>query len=164
MLLVDLMRFAGLLFVSREALLAENWLLRRPLARYKERGIKSRRVDAATRVWPAVRSRLFDWRTAWVVVRPETWVRWHRPGWCLFWRDKCRSGRPPIPWERRQWIRRMAQDNPLWGEERLAHERLVKLGLRVSPTTVRNYLPKRPPGHPRGDPRGSRFLEITQAR
>ena len=60
--------------------------------------------------------------------------------------------------ELRQLIRRMAQDNPLWGEERIANELLVKLGLRVSPRTVRKYMPKRPPGRPRGDQRWATFL------
>jgi transposase InsO family protein len=36
----------------------------------------------------------------------------------------------------------MAQDNPTWGEERIANEILLKLGLRVSPRTVRKYIPK----------------------
>jgi putative transposase len=35
---------------------------------------------------------------------------------------------------------------------------LVKLGIRVSPRTVRKYLPKRPPGKPRGHQRWSTFL------
>jgi putative transposase len=35
----------------------------------------------------------------------------------------------------------MAQDNPAWGERRIAAELLVKLGLRVSPRTVRRYMP-----------------------
>jgi len=52
----------------------------------------------------------------------------------------------------------MATENPLWGEERIGNELLLKLGLRVSPRTVRKYMPKRPPGHPRGDPRWSTFL------
>ena len=52
----------------------------------------------------------------------------------------------------------MASDNPLWGEERIASELLVKLGIRVSPRTVRKYLPKRLPGRPRGDQRWSTFL------
>lgn len=34
----------------------------------------------------------------------------------------------------------MARDNPTWGEERIAAELLVKLGLRVSPRTVRRYM------------------------
>jgi transposase InsO family protein len=37
----------------------------------------------------------------------------------------------------------MAQENPSWGEERIANELLLKLGLRVSPHTIRKYLPKR---------------------
>jgi transposase InsO family protein len=52
----------------------------------------------------------------------------------------------------------MAQDNPSWGEERIANELLLKLGLRVSPRTVRNYMPERPRGQPRGDQRWSLFV------
>jgi putative transposase len=37
----------------------------------------------------------------------------------------------------------MARENPSWWEERIANELLLKLGLRVSPHTVRKYLPKR---------------------
>jgi putative transposase len=36
----------------------------------------------------------------------------------------------------------MACENPTWGEERIANELLLKLGLRVSSRTVRKYLPK----------------------
>jgi len=94
-----------------------------------------------------------------VNVRPATIIRWHRLGWRIFWKMKCRAGRPPIPAERRQLIRRMATENPLWGQERIANELLVKLGLRVSPRTVAKYMPKRPPGTPRGDQRWSTFLK-----
>jgi putative transposase len=52
----------------------------------------------------------------------------------------------------------MAAENPLWGEERIANELLLKLKLKVSPRTVRKYMPKRPPGSPRGDQRWSTFL------
>jgi hypothetical protein len=52
----------------------------------------------------------------------------------------------------------MAGENPLWGEERVASELLVKLGIRVSPRTVGKYMPKRPPGRPRGDQRWATFL------
>ena len=55
-------------------------------------------------------------------------------------------------------IRQMARENPLWGEERIANELLLKLGLRVSPRTVRKHMAKRPPGGPRGDQRRSTFL------
>ena len=48
--------------------------------------------------------------------------------------------------------------NPIWGEERIANALLVKLGIRVCPRTVGKYMPKRPPGQPRGDQRWSTFL------
>jgi len=48
---------------------------------------------------------------------------------------------PPIalelPWELRQLVRRMANENPTWGQERIASELLLKVGLRASPLTVR---------------------------
>jgi putative transposase len=116
-------------------------------------------VDAATRVSLTLLSRHFDWRGALVVVKPQTLRRWHRAGWRLFWRFKSRPGRPPIPKEPRELIRRMAMDNPIWGEERIANELLLKLGIRVSPRTVRKYMPKRPRGRPRGDLRWSTFLK-----
>ena len=81
----------------------------------------------------------------------------------MFWRFKCKLGRPPIQAELRVLIRRMAAENPVWGEERIANELLIKLGIRVSPRTVGKYMPKRPPGQPRGDQRWATFLR-NQAR
>jgi hypothetical protein len=49
----------------------------------------------------------------------------------------------PLPADLQALIRRMARENPSWGEEGMANELLLKLGLRVSPRTVRKYLPKR---------------------
>jgi hypothetical protein len=51
---------------------AEILFLRRQLALYRERGVKPRQVDAATRVTLTFLSRWFDWRSALVIVRPET--------------------------------------------------------------------------------------------
>src|SRR5688500_13892098 len=66
-------------------------------------------------------------------------------------RWKSIHGRLPIPADLRPLIRRMARDNPLWGEERIANELLLTLGLRISPRTVRKYLPTHLDrgGHPR---------------
>jgi putative transposase len=157
-LTADLIGLLVLTTRPRRSIEAENLVLRRQLALFKERGVKPRRIDAATRLSIAWLSRLCNWRSCVMVVRPETIVRWHRAGWRLFWRYKSRPGRPPIPPELRQLIRRMATENPLWGEERIANELLLKLGIRVSPRTVRKYMPVRPSGHPRGDQRWSTFL------
>ena len=104
-------------------------------------------------------AKLFDWRNALVVVQPATMIRWHRAGWRLLWRIKSRRGRPPIPAELRALICRMAHENHLWGEERIANELLLKLGIRISQRTVHKYMPKRARGQPRGDQRWSTFLK-----
>jgi hypothetical protein len=70
-LLSDACRLAVLLFRPSGALMAENLFLRRQLALYQERGVKPHRIDAATRISLALLSRLFDWRSALVVVRPR---------------------------------------------------------------------------------------------
>jgi putative transposase len=157
-LLSDVFRLVLLLLRSSLAVRAENLVLRKQLAQYIERGVKPRRVDSVARISLALITRLFDWQNAIVIVRPQTIIRWHRMGWRLFWRLKCKLGRPPIPAELRALIRKMAAENAGWGEERIANELLVKLGIRVSARTVGKYMPERPPGQPRGDQRWATFL------
>jgi transposase InsO family protein len=159
-LIGETLRWWRLALRSTQSIKAENLFLRRQLALYVERGIKPRRIDSVTRVALAFLSRFFNWREALVVVRPETMIRWHRAGWKLFWRLKSRPGRPSIPVEVQALIRRMANENPSWGEERIANELLLKLGIQVSPRTVNKYLPTRPTRRPRGDMRWSTFLRL----
>lgn len=105
-------------------------------------------------------SRFFDWRHALFIVQPETFLRWHRRTWRLFWRVKSRLGRAPLPPQVRALIRRMRDENG-WGQERVAAELLTKLGLSLSPRTVAKYLPKPSPGGPergRGDQRWATFV------
>jgi hypothetical protein len=45
-----------------------------------------------------------------------------------------------LPKNLQWWIREMVRDNPSWGEERIANELKLKLGIRVSPRTVAKYL------------------------
>lgn len=158
-LLSDVLALGILFLRPSDSIRAENLVLRKQLAGYIERGVKPRRVDYVTSVRLAVLTRLFNWRDAVVIVRPSTIIRWHRMGWRIFWRWKCRPGRPAIPAELRALIRRMAAENPIWGEERITNELSLKLGIRVSPRTVGKYMPRRPPGVPRGDQRWSTFLK-----
>ena len=83
-----------------------------------------------------------------LIVKPETVIRWHRAGFCLFWRwkSRCRGGRPKVPVEIRQLIRAMSLANPLWGAPRL-HGELLKLGIDVGQTSVAKYMAwrRRPP-------------------
>jgi putative transposase len=144
MLLGDSGRYLMYRWRAPAALAAENLFLRKQLALYQERQIKPRRSTPATRLALLWLARWFDWRQALVVMQPATLIRWHRQGFRLFWRWRSRPGRPPLPADLQVLIRRVARDNPSWGQERIANELLLKLGLRVSPRTVRKYLPRRP--------------------
>ena len=147
-LLLDAARFLVLCLRPAPAVVAENLFLRKQLAQYQERQVKPRRANDATRMVLVWLSRFFDWRRALVIVQPATFTRWHRQGFRLFWRWKSRPGWPPIPAELQTLIRQMARENPTWGQERIANEVLLKLGLWVSPRTVRKYIP----GHCVGGP------------
>jgi putative transposase len=142
MLLIDAWHFLRLCLRPSPALAAENLFLRKQLALYQERQIKPRRTTQASQMALIWLARWFNWRQALVIVQPATLIRWHHQGFRVFWRWKSRSGRPPIPVDLQALIRRMARENPSWGEERIANELLLKLGLRVSPRTVRQYLPR----------------------
>ncbi len=157
-LFTDGMHLIALCARPRTVLAAENLFLRKQLAFYQERKVIPRRFDNVTRFILVLLSHGFAWKDALVNVTPKTFIGWHRVGFRLFWRWKSRPGRPRIPLELRALIREMSRDNPGWGEERIANELLLKLGIQVSPRTVRNYMPKRPPGQPRGDQRWSTFV------
>jgi putative transposase len=144
---------------SRAQLAAENLFLKKQLALYLERQVKPRRADDATLLTLVALSRVVDWRRMLTIVKPETLLHWHRQGFRLFWRWKSKGpGRPPIPAELRALIATTAAANRTWGEERIAAELLVKLGIRVSPRTVRWYLPSRPPRASRGTQAWSTFV------
>ena len=127
------------------AVAAENLFLRKQLGLFAERKVQPRRASDSVRFTLARLSRLFDFRNALIVVKPDTLIRWHRKGFCLFWKCKSRPrGRPRVPADLRKLIVEMALSNPTWGEERIADELLLKIGIRISPRTVRRYMPKRP--------------------
>lgn len=76
------------------------------------------------------------------IIKPDTLVGWHRRGFRLYWTWRSRirrGGRPPVPKEIRNLIRRMSQENPLWGAPRL-HGELLILGFRVSQASVAKYM------------------------
>ena len=81
------------------------------------------------------------WRTALVIVKPETVIAWHRRGFRLWWvwRSGRRKGRPTVTADVRRLIRTMARANPRWGAPRI-HGELLKLGIDVCQATVAKYM------------------------
>jgi len=161
----DLLHFVALACSSHHRLAAENLFLRKQLAFYVERKVKPRRLNNAARITLVLLARSINWRQLLVVVRPETLVRWHREGFRLFWRWKSRRpGRPPIPKDVQDLIADMARANRTWGEERIAAELQLKIGIAVSPRTVRRYMCRPSRGHVHLRKRGARFCGTTPAR
>jgi putative transposase len=122
----DYVYFLCLGLRSRTSLGAENLFVRKQLAFYQERKIKPRRADNPTRLTLVLLSRWFNWRDALTVVRPRTLLGWQRKGLRLFWCRRSAAGRRSIPVELQRLIRRIAGENPSWGEERIANERVCR--------------------------------------
>ena len=61
--------------------------------------------------------------------------------------------------ELRDLIRRLAAENPTWGQQRIADELLLKLQIRLSPRTVAKYRKQRPGPRRSRDQRWSTFVK-----
>jgi putative transposase len=115
---------------------------------------RSPRLRPADRAFLAALSRLLPQRRRHgLVVTPATLLRWHRELVRRRWRyPQRRPGRPSTGRELHDLVLRLARENPRWGYQRITGE-LIKLGFRLSPSTVRRLLagaglspaPRRPP-------------------
>src|SRR5437867_10751451 len=142
---LDLLMFFQLMLRTRQEFSADNLFLRKQFALYVELNTKLHRETDAVRFTLAQLSRFFKWRDTLTIVKPDTLIRWHRKGFRLFWKWKSRSsGRPRIPADLRKLIMEMATNNPTWGQKRIANELLLKIGIQISPRTVRSYMPTDP--------------------
>jgi putative transposase len=79
-----------------------------------------------------------------LLFKPDTVLRWHRDLVRRKWtfRQEKRSGRPPVATELQELIVRLATENPRWGYSKIQGE-LLKLGHKVSRSSVRNVLKRR---------------------
>ena len=120
------------LFGDRAHLLADNLALRHQLAvlRRSAKRPKLRKRDRIfwtwlSRLWPA-------WRSALLIVQPDTVARWHRQGFRLYWRWKSRRklGRPKVERQVRDHLLLLRYDTPC-------------------EDTIRKYMAK--PRNPRGN-------------
>ena len=130
---------------SRAALQLEILALRHQLQVLQR--TRPRRLRLATTdrcVWVMLSRLWTGWRTALVIVKPETVIAWHRRGFRLWWnwKSQCRIGRPTVPANIRTLIRTMAQANPRWGAPQI-HGELLKLGINVCQATVAKYMGRR---------------------
>jgi transposase InsO family protein len=128
---------------SRADLIAENLILRQQLIVLK-RQVKRPQLTNGDRLRLVLLARCTQfWQQALLIVQPDTLLRWHRDLFRRYWRHKSRHKKrqPRLAPETIALIRKMANENQLWGAERIRGE-LLKLGIRVSKRTIQKYIPK----------------------
>jgi putative transposase len=126
---------------NKSELIAEIALLRQQLIILK-RQVKRPACTKTDRILLVLLARLVrTWKQAFIIVQPETLLRWHRELFRLYWKRKSKaaSHKPKVATETIALIRQMAKDNRLWGAERIRGE-LLKLGIRVSKRTIQKYM------------------------
>jgi transposase InsO family protein len=163
-----LLRFATLLlrcvlafFRTRREQAIVELALRQQLVAYAQSRPRPKLTSLDRAFWVALHQLWPRWKEIVVIVKPETVIRWHRKGFRLYWRARSRRrpGRPTVPQEVRELIRRLAFENG-WRVRKIQGE-LSKLGFTISLATVSRYLPKRLPD-PGSRQRWTTFLRNHQ--
>jgi len=134
---------------SRRDLLLENAFLRQQLI-ILERQSPPPKISVSDRLKLLFLARFLPhWKDILRIVQPETILRWHRTLFKHFWKKKSGTRHHPrkISDETLALIKQMAEENRLWGAERIRGE-LIKLGIKIAKRTIQKYLPKnrRPSG------------------
>src|SRR5215472_15942257 len=134
-------------FRTRASLRVEILALRHQIAVLRRSQRRRLRLNSADRLLWVWLSRLWSqWRSALLIVKPETVIAWHHKGFRLYWTWKSGRGtlgRPRVCEEVRELIRKMSLANSLWGAPRI-HGELLKLGIQVSHATVAKYMVRQP--------------------
>ena len=137
-------RFVILVLGGHQQVALENAALRQQLAVFK-RDVKRPKLRRWDRLfWIGLRAIWKDWKSALVIVRPETVISWQQKRFKRYWWRLSQSkgpGRPRVSSEIRTLISNMAAANPFWGAPRV-HGELLKLGYEISERTVSRLMPK----------------------
>ena len=143
--LIVLLRSIGLMCRGHRAVALENLALRQQLA-VLTRTRKRPQLRPTDRLfWILLTNAWREWRTALMIVQPDTVLRWHRQWLRRRWADRSkriRPGRPSTDAAIRSLVEEMAAANPLWGAPGI-HGELGKLGIAVSERTVSRLLQRR---------------------
>jgi hypothetical protein len=142
-IILSLVSSARQAFQTRAALQAEILALRHQLlVLQRSSRVHRLRLSRADRfLWVWLRRFWSGWRSALVILEPETVIAWHRKGFRLYWKWKSHipEGRRSVSLEVIELIHRMRLANPGWGAPRI-HGELLKLGFELSQATVAKYL------------------------
>jgi transposase InsO family protein len=128
---------------SKSELVLENALLRQQLIVLQRQGKRPILTWRDRGLFVLLASKLPSWRTALLIVQPDTILRWHRDLFRRVWRRKSqrkgKDGRQPLAEDIVTLIQDMARENRTWGAERIRGE-LLKLGVTVAKSTIQRYI------------------------
>jgi putative transposase len=130
----------------RASLALENLALRQQLPNLRRTSVRPRIRKSDRAFWLVLCRLRSRWADTLIVVKPETMVRWHRAGFCLFWRWGSRARslvESDVSAEVEQLIRKMATANNTWGAPRIRGE-LRKLGIDIGERSVSGFVPPPP--------------------
>src|SRR5438128_7633160 len=139
--ILSLFRMILLILGGYEQVALENIALREQLAIF-QRSVRRPKIRPTDRLfWVCLRKVWKEWKSALVIVRPETVLDWQRRRFRRYWSQLSQHknpGRPRTNADIRKLVRTMAQANVISGAPRI-HGELLKLG---SERTVSRF-PKR---------------------
>ena len=132
-IILSLFSSARQVFQTRAALQAEILALRHQLLvlQHSSRGQRLRLSRADRFLWVWLARFWSGWRSALVIVKPETVIAWHRKGLRLYWKWKSRhpEGRPSVSLEVIDLIHRMLGES--WLGRSSDSRRTVETGIRA---------------------------------
>lgn len=130
-------------FKSRAGLLAENALLRQQLIVLRRQVAKAKFTPLDRIVLVFLARVVKGWQQTLLIIQPATLLRWHRQGFKLLWKlkssPKNKHRQPRISQETIALIKKMSQENKLWGAERIRGE-MLKLNIKVAKRTIQKYM------------------------
>ena len=133
------------LFNSKDKILLENVALRSQLALYQCQMVnhkipKPRTTNQFRRLWVFLSQHLDDWKSAIMLVKPETVLTWHRRTVRGNWKNKS-QGRPKVSNHTIALIKRIHKENPTLSPEKI-NERLVNMNIfdAPAPNTIKKYI------------------------
>ena len=120
------------LFTNKAHLALENLALRHQLALLHRKNPRPRIDDLDRAFWATLKDHFSAWANALVIVKPETVIRWHKEAFRKHWAGKCGPGpgRPRILQRHIEFIKPISGDHREYGEDRIALELELKLGVR----------------------------------
>ena len=134
-------------FETRRSLALENLALRQQLA-VLQRSVKRSRLSNLDRgLWVLLRRFWTDWAKVFVIVKPDTVVRWHRAGFRRYWavEESATAARSPMrcPGDSRADPQHVL-GQPTLGSAARVHGELAKLGISIPQAAVSKYMIRHP--------------------